>query len=193
MVPDPKWLEILKASGWQMGAIATAAALLIYGNAKNLLPIPPLEPWIIEAAVVTFLVCGSLALFSFGPPILRAAERGKANLEHRLAIRRKKREVEMYISHMTPKEREILSYLISQNQKMFTYTLDGGFASTLISRGIVVCALRPGQAYTTWQVPFEVPDYVWDVFMEHKAEFPYTPPKPGETKRHPWAISWMVR
>ena len=92
---------------------------------------------------------------------------------------------------MTSEEREIISYLLAKNQKMFTYTMDGGYAITLISKGIVVCALGPGQAYSTWEVPFAVPDDVWDVLMKNKAEFPYTPGE--EDKPYPWAIPWMAR
>ena len=95
---------------------------------------------------------------------------------------------------MTTKEREIIGYLLAKNQKMFDYTADGGDANTLISRRIVVCAMLPGQSYTNYGVTFKIPEHVWDVLIKHKAEFPYTLPKPGEkTEPYPWAIHWMAR
>ena len=63
----------------------------------------------------------------------------------RFDIHRAKHDVQKYISLMTPKEREIIGYLLAKNQRMFTYKLDGGYASTLISRNIIRCALQHRQ------------------------------------------------
>jgi hypothetical protein len=106
---------------------------------------------------------------------------------------RAQREVAEYVPHMTAKERQIIAYLLAHNQTMFTNTPDGGYANTLISKGIVVCALRPGQTATYYEVPFGVPDHVWRILAEHRAEFPYTPPEPGETAPHPWRVHWTAR
>ena len=106
---------------------------------------------------------------------------------------RAQRVVAEYIPYMTPKERDIIAYLLAHNQKMFTNTPDGGYANTLISKGIVVCALRRGQTSTYFEMPFEVPDHVWSVLAEHRAEFPYTSPEPSGTAPHPWRVHWMAR
>lgn len=63
MTPDPRWLEILKASGWQTAALAIAAGLFLWANQTSWLP--PLEPWMVQAAAIVMLVCGLLALASF--------------------------------------------------------------------------------------------------------------------------------
>jgi len=63
MAPDPRWLEILKASGWQTAALAIAAVLLLWANRAGWLP--PLEPWMVQAAAVLMIFCGLLALASF--------------------------------------------------------------------------------------------------------------------------------
>jgi hypothetical protein len=109
------------------------------------------------------------------------------------AIRRAKHQVAKDIPQMTPREREIIGYLLAKNQRMFTNTADGGYANTLISKKIVVCALLPGQVFTQFEVPFEVPQHVWNVLVKHKAEFPYTPPKAGGAEPHPWRVHWNVR
>jgi len=49
MTADPKWLEILKASGWQTAALTAASGTLIYLNARKQLPVA-LDSWVIEAA-----------------------------------------------------------------------------------------------------------------------------------------------
>ena len=38
---------------------------------------------------------------------------------------------------LNAKEREIIAYLLHRRERMFTADLDGGHATTLISRGIV--------------------------------------------------------
>ena len=91
---------------------------------------------------------------------------------------------------MTAKEREIIGYLLANNQKMFDYTIDGGAASTLLSKRIIVCAMLPGQSATAYGIAFKVPDHVWDILAERKTDFPNTW-KAGEP--YPWSISWMER
>ncbi|MCX5890654.1 MAG: super-infection exclusion protein B [Deltaproteobacteria bacterium] len=186
VTPDPKWLEILKASGWQTTAIAAACGIFLLFARRGWLP--PLDPWMILIATFGLLLCGFLAISAIfsSTPVQKW-------IKQRLTVHREKRAVRDYIQHMTEKEREIISYLLAKNQKTFFYTIDGGYAATLISRGIVVCGLRPGQAGSPHHIPFIIPDHIWSILMEHKKEFPYKRPPRGETKIHPWAISWMVR
>jgi hypothetical protein len=62
MTPDPRWLEILKASGWQTTALAGAGGLILWVNRTGW--IPPLDPWMVQAAAVVMIGCGMLALAS---------------------------------------------------------------------------------------------------------------------------------
>jgi hypothetical protein len=186
---DPKWLEILRASGWQTAAVAFAGVALLYLNAKKRLPVV-LDSWVVEAVEVAVLVCGSLAVFSVGPHVAKKCNALWNWLAHRWAIRRAKHEIEKQIPSMSPKEREIIGYLLAINEKMFDYTIDGGAANTLISKRIVACAMLPGQSALAYGVTFKIPDYAWDVLVKHRAEFPNTW-KPGEP--FPYAISWMSR
>jgi hypothetical protein len=95
------------------------------------------------------------------------------------------------IQYMTDDEREIIAYLLAHNQRMFTNTPDCGHASTLVSKGIVVRAVRDGQVFTYFEMPFRIPDHVWDVLKRHQGKFPYDPPPQGKTERHPWRRGWM--
>lgn len=175
-----------------MAAISVAAAVLVYGNAKKLLPVS-LDSWVIQAAVVACVVCGCLALASIASGVVKASKGPRAELTGLLRRRRARRQLETYIPQMTSKERQIIAYLLAKNQRMFTNDLDGGEAITLISRGIVTRAVRPGQVFDPTQVPFEVPEHLWSVLLKHKAEFPYASPRPGVTEAHPWRTHWMAR
>jgi hypothetical protein len=104
---------------------------------------------------------------------------------------REQQEVAEYIPHMTEDERDIIAYLLAHNQKMFTNTPDCGHANTLLAKGIVVLAARPGQVCTHYEVPFAIPNHIWTVLKQHEQEFPYTPPPRGETEMHPWRRHWM--
>lgn len=96
------------------------------------------------------------------------------------------------ISQMDSKEREIIGYLLAKNQRMFTNTPDGGYANTLISKGIIILALRPGQAFSN-ETPFEVPEHIWNVLLKYKAEFPYVAREPNQGGPYPWRIPWSAR
>jgi hypothetical protein len=64
---------------------------------------------------------------------------------------------EEYIPFMTPKDREIIAYLLHHNQRMFTCEPDGGHANLLLSRGIVRIAARPGSKSLTPMYPLRSP------------------------------------
>ncbi len=190
MAPDPRWLEILKASGWQNAAIAVACGLLLLTSSWEWLP--PLPPLVTIAAAFGVLLFGCLALASMASAALRFFPVG-IWIVHYVNRRRDQRDVRDYISHMTEKEREIIAYLLAKNQKTFTAALDGGHAATLISRQIVVRALAPGQVSSQEDTPFAIPDHVWTVLAAHRDQFPYTPSPSGEAEPHPWRINWMAR
>jgi hypothetical protein len=70
--PDPKWLEILKASGWQTAALTAASATGLFANARKWLPVS-LDSWVIQAAEVSVFVFGFLTVFSIGPHVTKTA------------------------------------------------------------------------------------------------------------------------
>jgi Super-infection exclusion protein B len=118
-----------------------------------------------------------------------------ARWSHHRAIRfrtihQDKLRVEAMIPQMSPREREIVGCLLQMNQRMFTNTPDGGHAVTLVSKGVVRLALKPGQTFPYYETPYEIPEHIWSVLEKHKSEFPYEDEK---NKAHPWRIHWMER
>ncbi len=82
---------------------------------------------------------------------------------HWLNVHREKRKLRQYNPFMTPKEKEIIGYLLAKNLKTFTADSDGGYAATLLSRGIIIVLARLGQYLHLNKVPMAVPDFLWDV------------------------------
>ncbi|MCA6114959.1 superinfection exclusion B family protein [Bradyrhizobium sp. WSM 1738] len=167
-IPDPRWLEILKASGWQTAAVSAACGLFLLFARWSWLP--PLDPWMIQLAAIAGLICGFLAIASFISAALKFFP-VQTWVLHAVKLRRAKRAVRDYIPFMTEEKKKIVAYMLAKNQKMFTAESDGGYAASLLSRGIVVVAARPGQHITMSDVPMAVPDHVWDVLIAHKDHF----------------------
>jgi hypothetical protein len=142
------------------------------------------------AGTFAFLITAFLTLASFIVALVRFVP-VQHWIVHWINGIRSRRAIRNYIPHMTPKEREIIAYLLGHNQKMFTAAQDGGYATTLLSRGIVVIALRPGQVFLGEDTPMAIPDDVWKVLVQHKSDFPIT----DEVKDgpHPWRVHWMAR
>jgi hypothetical protein len=185
---DPKWLEILKASGPKTVACASACGSFLLLNALGW--VPPLDVWAVQTAafgLLLFVCLGVASAATVATEFFRPRER----LARWLQRNSEQRAVREYIPHMTEKEREIIAYLLAKNQKTFQTTIDGGHAATLMARGIVRAA---GHQYVDQRrVPFTVPDHLWEVLAQHRANFPYAPPVRGEAESHPWAIHWMAR
>ena len=189
MTPDPRWLEILKASGWQTAAAAAAFGLLLFGSHWSW--IGPLGTWQIPVTL-GFLLATALTVTSIVSATLRFFPLEKW-IVHWITIYKAKSGLERYIPYMTPKEKEIIGYLLAKNTKTFTAEANGGHAATLLSRGIVIVLATPGQHLDPDNVPMTVPDVIWDVLMKHKEQFQYRPPKPGKLEAAPWRVSWMER
>ena len=98
--------------------------------------------------------------------------------------------IEEELEELTERERGILAYLLHHNERMFECTLDGGYARTLISRGLVRAALQPAQVFDPENVPMEVPKQIWAILKKHRSKFPYEPSDDGG---HPWRVPWMLR
>jgi hypothetical protein len=182
-VADPRWLEILKASGGQSLAFAGAAGGVLLAIYLKL--VPPLDPPWIHVTIAVFLL-GTLLWLASVASALNSFFSPRTWLVHWRRVHHQKRAAEQYIPHMTDREKRIIGHLIHHNQKTFTGAADGGYAVTLISRGIVIRQMIGGQQASALDVPFGIPDHVWDVLMEHKDKFPYRPEKNQGTVISPW-------
>jgi hypothetical protein len=121
-----------------------------------------LDDPVIQLAAFVGLLSGCLALASWCSTAYKLFPIHKWLL-HWINVRRLRRGLSNYIPHMTPKEREIIAYLLAHNQKTFTAESDGGHAATLLGRGIVTVIAQPGEHLDPEHVPMTIPDSLWDV------------------------------
>jgi hypothetical protein len=179
---------VLKASGSKTAALAIASGVLIYLDRRNVLGIQFRES-VMEGLVIACVAFSSLAIMS---GVVVVAEPAKDATWGALVRWNRDRRARKYVAselqHLDDRERQIIAYLLEKNIKSFRTELDGGYAVTLISKNLIVRAQQPGQLCGTRNVPFVVPDYVWDVLVEHKAEFRYR-----SESALPWAISPFIR
>jgi len=186
MSPDPRWLEILKSSGGQSFAAAVAAGALLIANAW--VWIPPLPDWAIQVSALSLVLFGGLALVSFISALDKLFN-PRSVFTYWFSLRKDRQAARAYIPHMTPIEREIIGYLLYHNQTTFTGAVDGGYAVTLVSRGLVTRMMLPGQQALHDDVPWGIPNHIWTVLIEHQDSFPYHPPPHGMTETHPWRVA----
>ena len=163
-MPDPRWLEILKASGWQTLAICmTCVAILLLDHWGV---IPPLKNWMEQLALFVAILTGMLTLVGFISGLLKFFA-PRTWFLHYLKLHRQRKAARKYIPSMQGHEKEIIAHLLHHNQKTFIAAADGGYAMPLISNGIVVTAMVPGQVVDIENVPFAVPDHIWDELKKH--------------------------
>ena len=132
---DPKWLEILKASGWQTTGLTVALVVFLVLVRTGVIPTSDSPLWVALPALGA-LICGVLALASIGDALIKAIKPA-ARIDRRRRIRLNQKCAEAFIPYMTKKDKEIIGYLLHHNQKMFQAGLTGGYAAPLISKGII--------------------------------------------------------
>ncbi len=186
--PDPRWLELLKANGWQTTALAAACGTVLFLVKKGYVQTDGSPYWVL-GAVIGAVVFGCLSLAAIGRAVVQATDVG--GVARRWWLRRLQRKAARdYIPFMTAKERSIVAYLLHHNQRVFQTTQDGGYAAPLIAQGVVWPAVAPGQVVSAYGVPFEIPEHIWSTLKKHRDAFPYDP---GGDGGPPWNIHWMAR
>lgn len=186
-----KALEYLKTAGWQTTTIAIATALFLYLSKTGVLPaldpLPTLVAWVILflSVALTVAVIGASAqggIEGLWKIFLRRRARLKAEKSFR-----------DYEPFLSEKERQILGYLLKHKLKTFTADHDGGYAGTLIARGIILYIGVPGQSFDLDKCPLAVSDPVWAVMEQMPEKFPHNPILKGRVEVKPWRVPWELR
>jgi hypothetical protein len=81
---DPKWLDLLKANGLKMAAVAVACALLLWVNSTGL--IAPLDALVVQLIVGAMVLCGLLAIASAVSQSGYVYDKAAASVKRRRAL-----------------------------------------------------------------------------------------------------------
>lgn len=179
-----KLTDLLKVSGLQAFAVAATCWIVLYLPKTGM--IGPLESWVTLLLVVVGILATILSVLLFGQALIRLLN-VPVHWNQWRRRRREQKAVADYIDHMNDHEREIIGYLLARNQKSFTCASDGGHASTLLGRGIVIYALNHGQHYDLQDTPVTIPDHVWDVLKSRNNDLPDT----YTGTAHPWRVAYF--
>lgn len=190
ITPDPRWLEILKASGWQTSALAIASIVVLALVKNEMIPTDGSIYWIAIPSV-SAIVFGFLAIASITSEIIKITQPWM-HIDQWRAKRKEQQVVRNYIPHMTKKDKEIIAYLLHHNQKVFQANQDGGYAAPLISMRIIRISAQRGQVLELTRVPFVIPDHIWDVLVQHREKFPFIPSNDKKLEQRPWTIPWTL-
>lgn len=171
--------------------IALACLVLWFLNARHLLPIAMHATWLLGIVVIG-IVCGSITVTSMLAPIWKATEGLRGSVTSEVKRHQEKKEIEKELPFLSPEERNILAYFLTNNLKVFEATPDGEKAATLIAKGFVVSSLKRPPGFHR-DVIFEIPAHVWSVLDKRRNEFTYRPIMNGNVEVQPWRIPWMAR
>jgi len=198
-----KFVDILKATGWQTGFMALAAALYLYLSKVGVLP--PLEPWMVQAVGAVALGFAALSAASLATVCQRGVQAAWAwwrRRQDRLAWEAK---FLGDIPTLTEDERQILGYLRHYRLRTFDTDLDGGYANTLLAKGYVM-HIAGTKVIDRTRVPTIIADDVWRIVNERPDEFPHVPVwdrderysnrderYSNRVEMHPWRIPSHMR
>ena len=164
---DAKFLEVLKENGWKTTALAGACLTIYLLVEKGVIPTGDIHWW--QSLPLTgFIIFSFLSLSSILQVIVKTTRPVLRRVQVKFYIYKRKKSLIKEIPFLTDVEREIIAYLLHHNQKLFEAEIDGDRASTLLAKGIIRTANTRARMIAFDGVPFEIPDYVWDVFYKRR-------------------------
>lgn len=150
---------------------ASTIALLIWIGIINLGALNSVSLAISQIVAIVALFLGVARLLRLGIAAFRKS-------------RRERRLVKL-LDELSHVEATILGTLVLRGNQVFTTTIDGGEAATLVAKGLVI--QTPGQ-HSALDWPFSIPDGVWREMKRRKATL-----ERFAVAGSPWRTHWMVQ
>ncbi|MGF7052836.1 hypothetical protein GGC47_002015 [Bosea sp. OAE752] len=183
---DKIW-GLLKLSGWQLVMVSCASflGLWLFG--------PVFGPIVSAGLAIAGVFAGALAaaaLITWFASPTSYPNRSVAALWSKRADRERFRR---HIPLLTQEEKQILGYLLHHSRRTFETDLSGELASGLIALGFARFIGAPNQAFTANRRPVEIPEHIWQLVVENRAQFPHQPRlSPGGREVFPWKRHWAA-
>lgn len=179
MIPDPKWLEVLKLPLKVTVAVALAASVLLVLDVRGILDFGPLGPYTRTVLIIIAVVFWILTIVGVTNDLLAPVreKRRQAILSTRRAVRRKEGEEQRdtrrkaVLARLDYLSEEEIRYVADNLEKgtptFYTY-VHSPPVSMMMSKGLV---WTPGGQHHQDYYPFSFHDFVWEALLSRKDEF----------------------
>lgn len=169
-LPDPRWLEILKAGGSTFLAIFITSLTIWILIQMGHLPRSD-DFWQVYGLPIVIILSFSM-IFIRAIDFISKEYHLHQRTKNWFFLRADQKRIARYLPFMTEGEKDILGWMIHKKIKVLIAPVDGGKAASLLSSKILVRHAHPGQIVDTLSTPFRVPDHVWEVLEKHIEIFP---------------------
>lgn len=176
-MPDLSWFIKSLDLGLRIWlGLTLASAVLLFGPTWGLSFLSAIPPTVTPFAQLALVVFGCLSAISILAFSWRGVELTWGFVSKRIAKAQYRKAAAKSLDDLTKRERDILAFLVTNGERHFTTDVTGGFAASLIGRGLIVRAIRPGQAIDQLVTPFSVDEAVWKALQQRKDEFEHPEP-----------------
>lgn len=180
VLPDGRWLEILKQGGVTLLMLAAACGLIAYLGQIHLLAFPS---WVFEALLSGSILFGLLAVGAAITAVGRSVERWWTGM---MKTRANRRAILKQIPLLTLEERKIIGDMIGQEANGRTVYGMSPVINSLVSKGFLRVAIAPGMSCDIQTMPVVVPEDVWELVNRHRDQFPPPPERSAQSRSTDW-------
>ncbi len=180
VLPDGRWLEILKQGGVTLLMLAAACGLIAYLGHIHILAFPS---WVFEALLSGSILFGLLAVGAAITAVGRSVGRWWTGM---MKTRESRRTILKQIPLLTLEERNIIGDMIGRGANGKTVYGMSPIINALVSKGFLRVAVAPGMRYDIRTMPVIVPEDVWDLVNDHRDQFPPPPERSTQSRSTDW-------
>jgi hypothetical protein len=137
-----------------------------------------LEKGFVFSALILFFGLSTANLLCF---LSKTFQQWTEKIKHKRKLKKLRDARIAALDNLSKEEAEILSYLVTRNEKRFFASIDGDRAATLVASGMIHPPSRGGP-YSIIDTPFEIDDDIWLELQARATEFVH--PHPNGKK--PW-------
>lgn len=160
----PRLREFLDAflAPWQVAAgILFGTALILVLRGYGVADLTSLPNWIFGVGWLLLVYSGVVLAIRIGQSSGRCLQGVRAKQQRR-------RRINQDLDTLSQEEREVIKYLLSNNQRSITGRIIAGHFAPLVQKGLLIRAVG---TYSILDWPHTVPDDVWEELKRRRGEF----------------------
>jgi hypothetical protein len=169
-------IQILNLRSGIWIALFMASCAIVFGPEIGLEFLSGLDELYIAWAKIGIAIFGSLSLVAVLTAIWQGLKLAYRPLQRHIHRRKEQQRARDVLDDLTAAETEILAYLWTRGERHFQADINGDRAATLVGRGIIRRAVRPGYTAHVLSVPYSVDALVWEAMGERPHDFHHPDP-----------------